>query len=305
VAIGHSTERHPWNPSMSNNEHSDQQPLGTNGGESPFPHPRDEISDSQEEIEARRKMTYDPSRMSFEEHLGFVIDDARARRDVETIKRVLQEHPWYAKTPSATMNLNIMAEADWMAGLEVMVQHGADVNTWETNGTYPLKSAVNVYSHEAVRWLLDHDADPNLDPGGGWTAVFVAANDPDPELKILKLLLERGGKLELCSVIALGWIDEARAMLAKDPRAITKGPDCPSGIGVEAVNGVLAHADRQRQVGIVASPEEVAARFREMLDLLVAHGAIIDGKAVYSHVRGYASDYPQILDKLLEHTTTE
>jgi ankyrin repeat protein len=80
--------------------------------------------------------------------------------------------------------------------LEVLVRHGASVNSNPYRGT-PLLWAIYADRVDAATWLLDHGADPNLrhDFGGrnhgkGAVAMHLAAQYGC--LKCLRLLLERG-----------------------------------------------------------------------------------------------------------------
>ncbi|KAH7063893.1 ankyrin repeat-containing domain protein [Paraphoma chrysanthemicola] len=76
------------------------------------------------------------------------------------------------------------------ANLELLIEHGADLNTVSTRWYTPLFRAVNVNSEAKLRLLLEHGADPNYvaqTPTGNFTAADLAEKHSNVQLaKILR-----------------------------------------------------------------------------------------------------------------------
>jgi ankyrin repeat protein len=79
--------------------------------------------------------------------------------------------------------------------LETALITGADPNSPNSDGVYPLYIAVFVNNPAAVDMLLDYGADPNLQAPDGSTALTLAIQEGHP--RIAALLIERGSIIGL------------------------------------------------------------------------------------------------------------
>jgi hypothetical protein len=82
----------------------------------------------------------------------------------------------------------------------LVVGFGADINHVAPDGYWPLSSFAESGDLPAVRWLLDHGADPN-NTSTGETAIFKAVRGN--HLEMTRLLIERGAKVNVQDVD--GW----------------------------------------------------------------------------------------------------
>jgi len=65
--------------------------------------------------------------------------------------------------------------AIWIAIMQILIQHGADVNKAATRGTTPLLEAAGKGKPAVVAFLLSQGAKVNVRTGDGWTALHTAA----------------------------------------------------------------------------------------------------------------------------------
>ena len=82
-----------------------------------------------------------------------------------------------------------------LTDLKIMVGHGADVNAKDARDETPLMYAATVVSMEAMRFLLDQHADPNVQNLAGATALIWSATD----LAKTGLLLDHGADPNLAT----------------------------------------------------------------------------------------------------------
>ncbi|KFY20924.1 hypothetical protein V491_03316 [Pseudogymnoascus sp. VKM F-3775] len=115
---------------------------------------------------------------------------------------------------------------------EFLLQHGADIDLYNSIGRTPLHEAVQNQDHEAVHFLLTHraninkltinaqvrfkDQDENIWGHEGYLAIQLALLNADPTT--LRLLVEAGA--DQCHVSQKPWTVLDLALLAGDPRAI-------------------------------------------------------------------------------------
>lgn len=99
-----------------------------------------------------------------------------------------------ARDSIGQMPLHFAAESGDVRALQTLIRADADVNAAiKNNGATALQMAVLSSSIEAVRLLLESDADPKGSDARGWSAIHIAAlKDLD---KIGKLLLENGADI--------------------------------------------------------------------------------------------------------------
>ncbi|KAI9841871.1 MAG: hypothetical protein M1837_000341 [Sclerophora amabilis] len=152
---------------------------------------------------------------------------------------------------------------------QVLLNYGWDINSWGVQGRTPLLNAVR--DEAAVRWFLDHGADPNFGPPLNSQSDFPIANSGSvlmaaasgSSVAVFDLLLERGAKMELCQPL------HAAAMAEKDGERISMMTHLLS-LGLD-VNG----SDDSRGVYRFGTPLHHASRCGgiEKVRFLLAHGA--------------------------------
>jgi len=100
--------------------------------------------------------------------------------------------------------------------LQIMLEHGADVDSREHLGISPLHVAAETGSVEKAKLLLNFDADINAEHyPTGTTPLFLAAVGGRKEF--CDFLLSQGARLDFHSACALGKRPEVEAMLRRDP----------------------------------------------------------------------------------------
>ena len=89
---------------------------------------------------------------------------------------------------------------DYSKIVEMLLEHGADVNEKDNNGTTALMLSVNdvMIWRETVKMLLEHGADVNEKDNNGYTALMLSVNDDN--VKTVKMLLEHGADVDIQNV---------------------------------------------------------------------------------------------------------
>jgi len=128
--------------------------------------------------------------------------------------------------------------SDRIAMMELLVEHGANVNAWWHNWFPTIFSPCETVDPITLKWLLDHGADPNC-PGHRETALdyLIATYPRSPKdlAECIDLLLEAGGKTRYSepSVLAIlrGRNAELAAHLDSDPSLVSRRfPDLDCGV---------------------------------------------------------------------------
>ncbi|MBV9506634.1 MAG: ankyrin repeat domain-containing protein [Acidobacteriia bacterium] len=116
----------------------------------------------------------------------------------------------------------------------LLVEHGADVNLGDPDGTTPLIVAIINLHYDLAGFLLNHGADPNAADGKGRTPLYAAVDmhtmdittRPTPKIPdkldsaaVARLLLEKGAN------------PNARLLKFIPPRGVLDGPDMTMGEG--------------------------------------------------------------------------
>ena len=89
--------------------------------------------------------------------------------------------------------LHEAAEQDKQEIADYLIQHGAEVNTKDSNGETPLYVAARVNSVEVAKLLLEHGAKVNTKDNDGLTPLLVATSVNSVE--VAKLLLQHGAEV--------------------------------------------------------------------------------------------------------------
>jgi RNA polymerase sigma factor (sigma-70 family) len=172
-------------------------------------------------------------------------------------------------------------------GVRWLLEHGADPNVRSTAARETALHAATERNRDAemVALLLDHGADPNATNRFGFTPLAAAVaqkNEP-----VAKLLIERGAKEDLATLVARGKIDAAKRRVDADRSLLT--PERANALLHLAAKYDLADAaaflldrgaDAANRGECEATPLHWAAMRgnRRIAELLVARGAPLDAK---------------------------
>jgi len=145
-----------------------------------------------------------------------------------------------------------------LAGIDKLLQAGANVNAKVEGDGSPLIAASRANRLAAVKLLLDRGADPNLGVEGDGAALIAASREG--ALSVMTLLLDRGANIELIvpgdenaliNAAASGHLDAVKLLVAR-------GANVNSQVWVEGPEGKgtwrtpLSEARRERQADVAA-----------------------------------------------------
>jgi beta-lactamase regulating signal transducer with metallopeptidase domain len=145
-----------------------------------------------------------------------------------------------------------------LAGIDKLLQAGANVNARVEGDGSPLIAASRANRLAAVKLLLDRGADPNLGVEGDGAALIAASREG--ALSVMTLLLDRGANIELIvpgdenaliNAAASGHLDAVKLLVAR-------GANVNSQVWVEGPDGKgtwrtpLSEARRERQADVAA-----------------------------------------------------
>jgi ankyrin repeat protein len=108
--------------------------------------------------------------------------------------------------------------------MELLVAHGADVNAPGTRHSPPIISPCDTLAPAALKWLLDHGANPNI-PNGTALDYLIGAYSRSTRLgECIEILLKAGGRTRhdnpLLLEILRGRPDRLAELLDADPAAV-------------------------------------------------------------------------------------
>jgi ankyrin repeat protein len=207
--------------------------------------------------------------------------DAILAENLASIKTFLNDYPSLID-PTITISagaLHVCSEIGWIPGAEVLVRAGADVNGRNSCDATPLQIAVDKSIPEMVEWLLVHGADIAAPHPKGLTATFLAALNAvygEEGEGMLELLLSKGARLDLRSLLQLGRTADVRLMLAEEPDLVRSHAQREELIptAIAGIHSLSFRADAR--TGQPLAPESMLPMYREILTLLLAHGADIN-----------------------------
>ncbi len=176
--------------------------------------------------------------------------------------------------------------------VELLIAHGAEVNTADQSGGTPLHYAA-LRGPNVVELLVAHGAEVNAVTASGHTPLHYAARGAKPH--ILQLLIARGanvnaadaeGATPLVAALLRGHVEAARVLIAAGAERVAMKNHPPtvywSGVAVREPilhSAVRYHVEarRPRDPDGRAEPNEREHR-RQWAELLIAHGAEVDGR---------------------------
>jgi len=128
------------------------------------------------------------------------------------------------------------------AMLEHLLKRGADLNTPSAAGRTILHQYCGGNDVEFIRFLLDHGANPNVADNDGTAPIHRAVTRDSAEAKaIVEMLLQRGATLDVFARAQLGQTEKVLAMLDEKPDLVrSKGEGGQTLLHIAAGRGDLA-----------------------------------------------------------------
>lgn len=161
---------------------------------------------------------------------GRIIDSAR-KGDVETLARLLDEHPekLHLKVPPYEASLLFpAAQGGHVDAVDLLLERGLDVNYREKgDNTYAMHWAAAQGNLAMVRKLADAGGDvigEGDDHAGGvigWASCWEGCDD-EAHRAVVDFLISRGARHHIFSAVAMGLADEVRRIVAADPSALNQ-----------------------------------------------------------------------------------
>lgn len=123
---------------------------------------------------------------------GSSIHDTVAQGDVSSVKAMLERHPEWAQrqTNRGKTPLHYAVSNGQIDCMNLLVEHGADLNARDHTGMTPLHAAAMLGRVREAEWLLDHGAARDAKDTFGDTPLHTAAVFGQGDM--VKMLLERG-----------------------------------------------------------------------------------------------------------------
>lgn len=160
--------------------------------------------------------------------------EAAGKGDVERVKSVLDVHPGIInereELPGTFGKRTALHYGiDHAAVVRLLLERGADPNVRDDgDDAMPLHFAAEHQDLEVIKLLVEHGADTvgdgtmhELDVLGWATAWDYVQAKPE----VVQYLLEHGARYSIHSAVALGAIDELRAIVARDPDVLNRPMD--------------------------------------------------------------------------------
>jgi len=123
---------------------------------------------------------------------GSSIHDRVAQGDLTGVKAMLDRHPEWVQctTDRGKTPLHYAVSNGRMGCMNVLLEHGADLDACDHTGMTPLHVAAMLGRVREAEWLLDHGAQRDIKDTFGDTPLHTAAVFGQEDM--VKMLLERG-----------------------------------------------------------------------------------------------------------------
>jgi ankyrin repeat protein len=160
--------------------------------------------------------------------------------DIASLRGFLRERPSLVRgrTEIGDTLLHCAAAQGQPAACRLLLDGGADVNAVGNQGKRPLHYAARAGSLATAKVLLGHGAALDATDDRGQTPLVTAALSVEVgrpgTARVVAVLAQASGGLDLRSAVLLGEVRRVRAILKADPRAVAVHPD-PGGLLVDAV----------------------------------------------------------------------
>jgi len=143
----------------------------------------------------------------------------------------------YSLEDSSSGGRKVIHLAGNRAMLEHLLNRDADINTPSITGRTPLHQYCGGNDVEFIRFLLDHGANPNAADKDGTMPIHLAVTRDSAEAKtIVEMLLQRGATLDVFAQAQLGQTDKVLADVKEHPDLLDK----PGGIGGQTLLHIAA-----------------------------------------------------------------
>ncbi|MDP9317065.1 MAG: ankyrin repeat domain-containing protein [Chloroflexota bacterium] len=203
--------------------------------------------------------------------------------------------------------LHIAAWQNRVKIARLLIAAGADLNARGLHGWTPLHYAAHHGSPTVAQVLINSGADINQKDEVGFTPLFKATRSREPEAaRIEQMLVKAGAIVDLNTAVCLGDLQRIHQILAADPDAVQHAP-FPLDLVYDAVIAINGRLGRECPVGDDWTPEKaqnVLIKYRPLLDMLIEHGADIDGIGFAGRPPLFVAvqmDHPLIAEILLHH----
>ena len=159
---------------------------------------------------------------------------------------------------------------------QILIKHGADIKSKNKEGTTSLHIASELGSIELTKAMIEKNAEINAKDKKGFTPLHYVSNSEFANQEMVQLLLESGANLKEVSnfgqtplhlAVVCGLVDMTKVLLKK-------GSD---------VNAKSLKKLTPLQMAIKHAPEETdeqKAKLRDIVSLMIEHGAKVDEKAL-------------------------
>jgi ankyrin repeat protein len=169
-------------------------------------------------------------------HLAAMCRDDERLDQYCKIVDLLLEHG-YSLEDGSSGGRKVIHLAGNRAMLEHLLKRGADINTPSITGRTPLHQYCGGNDVEFIRFLLDHGANPNAADKDGTMPIHLAVTRDSAEAKtIVEMLLQRGATLDVFAQAQLGQTDKVLAAVKEHPDLLDK----PGGIGGQTLLHIAA-----------------------------------------------------------------
>jgi hypothetical protein len=145
------------------------------------------------------------------------LDRTREQSSPERLQSIIRAHDlealdeFVARVPNAvrlriepvgTTALHEAAGSGWQDGVELLLEHAADINAVSVQtGATPLQLAIEYESSSVALWLLEHGADPTVEANPERSTMRIAACANDRPM--IQALVDRGMKADIFAAITL------------------------------------------------------------------------------------------------------
>jgi cytohesin len=189
--------------------------------------------------------------------------------------------------------------------LELLLDHGAEIDGRNRKGETPLHLAARNGSVSAVKVLIQRGADVNVRDESDFTPAFYAARGREQECtRIVRRVMKAGAAADLNLAVCDGNLALAEKIFAEDPDAVQHAR-VPHDLVLDAVINIQcriwealspANTNPQENLAVMQANDGI-------LRLLLAHGAPTDAPQVrYSPLfESCQMHHPYITELLLEH----
>lgn len=161
--------------------------------------------------------------------------EACATGDVEALRGLLANDPNLVRASDPTRadqgwtGLHAAAKGGHLDAVRLLLGHGADPNARESGDhTYPLHWAAAHRHVEIVRALLEAGGDVHGIGDGhaldaiGWATFFHPPGESDDRREVASLLVERGARHHVFSVMSIGDLDLVREVVEGNPETLDR-----------------------------------------------------------------------------------